>query len=111
MSRTIRIAMDAMGGDYAPVETVKAAVNAVNEREDIEMILTGDEPRIEAELAKYQYRKEQISIVHTTEVVSCNESPVDAIRKKKDSSMAVSYTHLCSIQCAAFESVHAGSPN
>lgn len=89
MEQTIKIAMDAMGGDYAPVEHVKAAVNAVNEREDIEIILTGDEPRLEAELAKYQYRKEQISIVHTTEEVSCNESPVDAIRKKKDSSMVV----------------------
>lgn len=89
MSQTIRIAMDAMGGDYAPVETVKAAVNAVNERNDIQMILTGDQSRIEAELAKYQYNKEQISIVHTTEEISCNESPVDAIRRKKDSSMVV----------------------
>lgn len=89
MSQMFRIAMDAMGGDYAPIEQVKAAVDAVNENENIMMFLAGDEVRLEAELAKYQYRKEQIKIVPTTEEISCNESPVDAIRRKKDSSMVV----------------------
>ena len=89
MSQKIRIAMDAMGGDLAPAEHIKAAVNAVKERDDIEIILTGDEKRLKEELGKYQYPKEQISIVATTEEISCNESPVDAIRRKKDSSMVV----------------------
>lgn len=89
MSQKIRIAMDAMGGDLAPAEHIKAAVNAVNERDDIQIILTGDEKRLKEELEKYQYPKEQISIVATTEEISCNESPVDAIRRKKDSSMVV----------------------
>lgn len=89
MSQSIRIAMDAMGGDHAPEETVKAAVNAVNEKKNIQIILTGDQEKVQAELDKYEYNKEQISLVHTTEEISCNESPVDAIRRKKDSSMVV----------------------
>ena len=89
MEQIFKIAMDAMGGDYAPTEQVKAAVNAVNEDKHIMMMLTGDKERLEAELAKYQYNKEQIQIIPTTEEISCNESPVDAIRRKKDSSMVV----------------------
>ncbi len=89
MEKIFKIAMDAMGGDYAPAEQVKAAVAAVNEDKSIRMMLTGDKERLEAELAKYQYNKEQIQVIPTTEEISCNESPVDAIRRKKDSSMVV----------------------
>lgn len=89
MEQIFKIAMDAMGGDYAPTEQVKAAVAAVKEDAHIKMMLTGDKERLEAELAKYEYNKEQIEIIPTTEEISCNESPVDAIRRKKDSSMVV----------------------
>lgn len=102
MSQTIRIAMDAMGGDFAPAEPVKAAVLAVNERENIKMILTGNQAQIEAELAKYEYKKDQISIVPTTEEISCNESPVDAIRRKKDSSMVVALKMVKNQEADAF---------
>lgn len=89
MEQIFKIAMDAMGGDYAPTEQVKAAVAAVKEDAHIKMMLTGDKERLEAELAKYEYNKEQIEIIATTEEISCNESPVEAIRRKKDSSMVV----------------------
>lgn len=89
MEKVYKIAMDAMGGDFAPEEPVKAAVNAINEDKNIIVMLAGDKERIEAELAKYQYNKEQIQVIPTTEEISCNESPVDAIRRKKDSSMVV----------------------
>lgn len=89
MEQIFKIAMDAMGGDYAPTEQVKAAVAAVKEDAHIKMMLTGDKERLEAELAKYEYNKEQIEIIPTTEEISCNESPVEAIRRKKDSSMVV----------------------
>ena len=102
MSQTIRIAMDAMGGDFAPAEPVKAAVLAVNERENIKMILTGNQAQIEAELAQYEYKKDQISIVPTTEEISCNESPVDAIRRKKDSSMVVALKMVKNQEADAF---------
>lgn len=85
----IKIAVDAMGGDYAPVELVKGAVEAVSERKDIVVCLIGQEDVIKKELEKYNYNKEQIEIVHAGEVIETGEPPVNAIRKKKDSSIVV----------------------
>ncbi|NLJ88147.1 MAG: phosphate acyltransferase PlsX [Epulopiscium sp.] len=87
MAEKIIIALDAMGGDNAPSEIVKGAVAAANE--DIKIILVGDENQIKNELSKYDYDPSQISIHHASEVISMEDSPVAAIRKKKDSSMVV----------------------
>lgn len=89
MSNKIRIAVDAMGGDYAPTEVVHGAVDAIKEHSNITVILVGDSDAIKKELAQYEYHQEQIEIVHTTEVITCEEAPVEAIRKKKDSSLIV----------------------
>lgn len=79
-----------MGGDYAPQEPVKAAVEAVTEREDIQVILTGIEDEVRAQLAKYpDYPKDRIQVVPATEVIQTAEPPVMAIQKKKDSSLVV----------------------
>ena len=85
----IKIAVDAMGGDNAPSEIVKGAVEAVSERPDITVCLTGQEDIIKKELEKYTYKKEQIEIVPASEVIETGEPPVNAIRKKKDSSIVV----------------------
>lgn len=85
----IKIAVDAMGGDNAPSEIVKGAVEAVSERLDITVCLTGQEDIIKKELEKYTYKKEQIEIVPASEVIETGEPPVNAIRKKKDSSIVV----------------------
>ena len=85
----IKIAVDAMGGDNAPSEIVKGAVEAVSERPDITVCLTGQEDIIKKELEKYTYKKEQIEIVPASEVIGTGEPPVNAIRKKKDSSIVV----------------------
>ena len=85
----IKIAVDAMGGDNAPSEIVKGAVEAVSERPDITVCLTGQEDIIKKELEKYTYKKEQIEIVPASEVIETREPPVNAIRKKKDSSIVV----------------------
>lgn len=85
----IKIAVDAMGGDNAPGEIVKGAVQAVNERKDIAVILTGRTADIEKELANYTYDKAQIEIREAPEVIETGEPPVNAIRKKKDSSIVV----------------------
>ena len=89
MSEQIRIVVDAMGGDHAPGEIVKGAVEAVNTRGDIKVFLTGQQDAVQAELDKYTYAKEQIEIVPAEEVIEMAEPPVAAIRKKKQSSLVV----------------------
>ena len=90
MSELVKVVVDAMGGDYAPQEPVKAAVEAVTEREDIQVILTGIEDEVRAQLVKYpDYPKDRIQVVPATEVIQTAEPPVMAIQKKKDSSLVV----------------------
>ena len=101
------IAIDAMGGDNAPAEIIKGAIEAINERADIKLRLFGDKDKIETELNKYTYNKEQIGITHTTEEISCNEAPAMAIKKKKDSSLVVAIKSVKSGECDAI--VSAGS--
>lgn len=82
----MRFAVDGMGGDHAPLEVVKGCVDAVAEL-GVEITITGPAERIEAELAKYDYDQTKISVLNTTEVVGTDEAPVQAIRRKKDSSL------------------------
>ena len=89
MSEMIKIVVDAMGGDNAPAEIVKGAVEAVQQRPDIKVILTGQEAAVNAELNKYSYTKEQIEVVDAPEVIETAEPPVMAIRKKKNSSIVL----------------------
>lgn len=89
MSEIVRVAVDAMGGDHAPGEIVKGAVQAVNKKKNIHVILTGRQELIKKELAKYKYPEDQIEIVHASEVIETAEPPVAAIRSKKDSSLVV----------------------
>lgn len=89
MSDTIRVVVDAMGGDNAPGELVKGAVDAVNGRGNVHVILTGRKAAIEGELSKYSYPKDRIEIVHCEDVIETAEPPVNAIRSKKDSSLVV----------------------
>ena len=87
MEELVTVALDAMGGDYAPVETVKGGVDAVNASKEIKVLMVGDEEKIRKELAKYTYDQERIEVVGATEVIDTNEPPVQAIRNKKDSSL------------------------
>jgi len=103
----VKVAVDAMGGDNAPVEIVKGAVEAVNENKDIKVFLTGKEDVVRAELAKYQFSAEQIEVVNTTEVIETAEPPVMAIRKKKDSSLVKAMYMVREGECDAL--VSAGS--
>lgn len=89
MQDMIRVAVDAMGGDNAPGEIVKGAVEAVATRNDIKVLLVGQQDVVAEELGKYDYPKEQIEIVHAEEVIETAEPPVMAIRRKKDSSIVV----------------------
>lgn len=105
MAETVRVIVDAMGGDNAPAEPVKGAVEAVRGRKDIQVILTGDQETIKKELSKYpDYPKEQIRIVHTTEVIETAEPPVAAVRTKKDSSIVVGLNMVKNQEADAFVS-------
>ena len=85
----MRIAVDAMGGDFAPREIVAGAVTAARNLTHIKTLyLVGDKTAIEAELAKHGAVPSNIEIRHATEVVGMDESPVLAVRKKKDSSIS-----------------------
>ena len=107
MQETVKVAVDAMGGDYAPLEIVKGAVEAVNERPEIKIYLVGKKDKIAEELAKYTYKEAQIEIVNAEEKIETAEPPVMAIRKKKDSSMVVAMNMVKKGEADAF--VSAGS--
>ncbi len=103
----IKIAVDAMGGDYAPAEMVAGAVDAVNSDARIQVLLVGQEAAVKAELTKFTYREEQIQVVNATEVIATEEPPVNAIRTKKDSSIVVALNLVKKGEADAF--VSAGS--
>lgn len=107
MSEMVRVVVDAMGGDNAPEEIVKGAVQAVNARDDIRVILTGYQDAVSRELAKYTYPKERVEVVHTSMVIETAEPPVAAIRSKKDSSIVVGLSMVRRGEADAF--VSAGS--
>lgn len=85
----MRIAIDAMGGDFAPREIVKGAVKAIRGMsQDLEITLVGDETAIRAELAANgESVSSRLSIVHTTQVIGMDEPPAQAVRTKRDSSI------------------------
>lgn len=106
MDKKVIVALDAMGGDLAPVEIVKGAVDAVKEL-NVDIKLVGQQDKINAELAKYTYPKERIQVVHAEEVIGTDEVPTSAIRRKKDSSLVVGLNLAKSGEADAF--VSAGS--
>lgn len=107
MEEKVRVALDAMGGDNAPAEVVKGAVEAINEKNTIQVLLVGREDVIQKELTKYTYDKERIQIVNADEVITNDEAPVMAIRKKKNSSIVVGLSQVKNGEADAF--VSAGS--
>jgi glycerol-3-phosphate acyltransferase PlsX len=83
MENIVKVAVDAMGGDNAPVEIVKGAVEASNAESRVKIYLCGKEQLIREELAKYTYDPDKIEIVHCNEVIETAEPPVNAVRRKK----------------------------
>ena len=83
----MRIAIDGMGGDNAPQAVVNGVVQALNEFNDLEFFITGPEDAIKKEIAKNNYSGNNIIIIDSKEVITTNEHPVMAVRRKKDSSL------------------------
>ena len=105
------IAVDAMGGDNAPEAIVRGTVKAVSEIKDIQIVLVGPQDIINAELAKHSTTSAQasgaISILHAPDVISPDEVPTTAIRRKKESSIVVGLKSVKEGMARAF--VSAGS--
>ena len=107
MQELIRVAVDAMGGDNAPAEIVKGAVEALKASTDLKVILVGQEEAVQQELSKYQYDASRMEVVNATEIIEMAEPPVQAIRSKKDSSIVVAMKLVKNGEADAF--VGAGS--
>lgn len=103
----IKVAVDAMGGDNAPVEIIRGALDAVRQKSQIHVLLVGQENVIRRELEKQDYPKDQVQIINATEVIETEEPPVNAIRKKKDSSIVAGMNLVKKQEADAF--VSAGS--
>jgi glycerol-3-phosphate acyltransferase PlsX len=84
----MKVALDAMGGDYAPAVTIEGAIETINDFEGIDIVLVGDENSIKRELDSKRYLPNRISIKHASQVVEMGESTAVAIRKKRDSSIS-----------------------
>ncbi len=85
----MKIAVDAMGGDFAPQNIVAGTVSALrNDGPISHLFLVGDQVRVAAELQKHGPVDPRLEIVHASEVIEMNDDPVRAVRRKKDSSMA-----------------------
>lgn len=107
MQKLVRVAVDAMGGDHAPMEIVKGAVEALKIRQDLKVILVGQEEAVKEELQKYSYDESRLEVVNASEVIEMAEPPVQAIRSKKDSSIVVAMKLVKNGEADAF--VGAGS--
>lgn len=99
----MRIAVDAMGGDYGPGVVVEGAVAAAREY-GLSTILVGDKNAVERELARLQVHDLPISVRHASQVVGMSESPSHALRRKRDSSLRVAAELVKSGEAAAFVS-------
>ena len=107
MAELTKLPLTPWAADNAPVEMVKGAVDAVSREKSIKVYVVGQEEVVRKELEKYTYDKDRIEIVGATEVIETAEPPVNAIRKKKDSSIVVGMNLVKNGQADAF--VSAGS--
>lgn len=107
MAEMVNVAVDAMGGDNAPGEILKGAVEAANADARVKLFFVGRKDVIEKELSQYTYNKTQVEIVHAEDVIEPGEPPVMAIRRKKDSSIVKGMHLVKDGVCDAF--VTAGS--
>jgi glycerol-3-phosphate acyltransferase PlsX len=90
---TLRIALDAMGGEQGPEEMVAGAIQAVEES-DLEVTLIGDETILNRVLQKRSNVSARLHVIHASQTVLMDESPFEAIRRKKDSSIVKAFEHV-----------------
>ena len=103
----MKIIVDAMGGDNAPVEIVRGALNAARARQDLEIVLVGREEDVRSAIGQCGGAPGNVSVVNATEVIDMHDDPATAFKVKKDSSITVGLTMLKNGEGDAF--VSAGS--
>jgi glycerol-3-phosphate acyltransferase PlsX len=99
----VRIAVDAMGGDVGPTVTVEGAVAAAREYK-VEIVLVGDKATVERELARHGAARLPVTVRHASQVVSMDESPSQALRRKRDSSLRIAAELVRDGEAGAFVS-------
>ena len=107
MDGLVKVAVDAMGGDNAPFEIVKGTVEAVQASEKLKCFLVGKEDIVKKELAAYTYDTARIEVINANDIITNDEAPVMAIRRKKESSIVVGLNLVKSGEADGF--ISAGS--
>ncbi|MBO6062087.1 MAG: phosphate acyltransferase PlsX [Clostridia bacterium] len=92
----MKLVIDAFGGDNAPGAVIEGVCRALESWDDFDVILTGDEEKIKAELEKYPHDGKRVSIVHAPDVIGCDEQPTVAVKRKKDSSIVAAMNIMAS---------------
>ena len=90
----IKILVDAFGGDNSPEEIIAGSISALNENDTFHLVLVGKQHIIEEQLKSYTYDKERVSILNADDVITCEEEPTVAIRRKPNSSISVAFKEL-----------------
>jgi glycerol-3-phosphate acyltransferase PlsX len=91
----MKIGIDMMGGDFAPLEAIKGIQQFLSEEATADLVLVGDEEKIKELLSAHQLPQTSFTIVHTTEVIGMHEHPTKALKEKQNSSISVGF-HLLS---------------
>lgn len=102
-----KVVVDAFGGDHAPSAVIEGCVMGLEANPDLSVILTGDEETIRSELSKYTYDTGRVSIKHAPDVITNCEAPVQAVRRKKQSSLVVALETVAAKEADVF--ISAGS--
>ena len=99
----MKIGIDMMGGDYAPLEAVKGiALYLSGHTVPVELYLIGDQPQIETLLAEHQVPSEHLRVIHAEQVIDMHEHPTRALKEKQKSSIAIGFHLLASGKMDAF---------
>jgi len=97
------IAIDMMGGDFAPLEAAKGIAEYINDKqESVSLLLIGDSPQLENLAEEHGIPKEFYSIVHASQVIDMHEHPTKALKEKSESSIAIGFQMLASGKADAF---------
>ena len=83
----MKIVLDVYGGDNAPQEILKGAIDAINEKDGFQLVLVGKQGEIETILSQYSYDTARVEIVNADDVITNDDVPTEAIRRKKNSSI------------------------